>query len=66
MSKLVKFGGSSLANSEQYAKVINIISEDEQRKVVVVSAPGKRFDDDVKITDLLIQYATQVINKEDY
>ena len=66
MSKLVKFGGSSLANSEQYAKVINIISEDEQRKVVVVSAPGKRFDDDVKITDLLIQYATQVINKDDY
>lgn len=66
MFKLVKFGGSSLANSEQYAKVLNIIAQDAQRKFIVVSAPGKRFDSDIKVTDLLIQYAQQVINHKDY
>ncbi len=53
MLKVAKFGGSSLANASQFAKVKNIIEADPARKVVVVSAPGKRFSEDNKITDLL-------------
>lgn len=51
--KTVKFGGTSLANSEQFRKVAEIIKSDPSRRYVVVSAPGKRFDGDEKITDLL-------------
>ncbi|MGO3548995.1 MAG: amino acid kinase family protein, partial [Paucilactobacillus nenjiangensis] len=40
--KVIKFGGSSLADSDQIKKVIKIVSSDPQRKCVVVSAPGKR------------------------
>lgn len=57
MVKVVKFGGSSLANAAQYQKVIEILRADPERRIVVVSAPGKRFKDDVKVTDLLIKYA---------
>ena len=64
--KVVKFGGSSLATGEQFSKVVSIIDDDIDRKVVVTSAPGKRFDGDVKVTDLLIQYAQAVIDKKDY
>lgn len=53
MLKVAKFGGSSLADSNQFIKVKKIIESDESRKVVVVSACGKRFDDDNKVTDLL-------------
>lgn len=53
MLKVLKFGGSSLASSEQFAKVKGIVSSDETREFVVVSAPGKRNSDDNKITDLL-------------
>ncbi len=53
MLKVAKFGGSSLADEKQFAKVKSIISADEGRKVIVVSAPGKRSKDDNKITDLL-------------
>lgn len=53
MSKVCKFGGSSLAGADQYRKVKEIIQADPQRTVVVVSAAGKRFADDHKITDLL-------------
>ena len=53
MIKVVKFGGSSLADAAQFKKVKDIVKADVQRAVVVVSAPGKRFDDDNKITDLL-------------
>ena len=53
MITVVKFGGSSLASSEQFKKVKNIILSDDKRKVVVVSAPGKRFGKDSKVTDLL-------------
>ncbi|SES40217.1 aspartate kinase [Salipaludibacillus aurantiacus] len=65
--KVVKFGGSSLANGTQFKKVANIVLADKQRKVVVVSAPGKRNTDDIKTTDLLITLANEVIqgnNKE--
>ena len=53
MAKVVKFGGSSLASAEQFEKVGNIIRADVQRKFVVPSAPGKRFSDDIKVTDML-------------
>lgn len=53
MIKVVKFGGSSLADAAQFKKVKDIIQADGQRTAVVVSAPGKRFGDDNKITDLL-------------
>ena len=53
MKKIVKFGGSSLANAEQFQKVGEIIRSDESRRYVVPSAPGKRFDEDIKVTDML-------------
>ena len=53
MKKVVKFGGSSLANVEQFQKVGNIIRSEEGRRYVVPSAPGKRFSGDTKVTDLL-------------
>lgn len=53
MLKVTKFGGSSMADAGQYRKVGDIILSDPHRRVVVVSAAGKRFNDDHKITDLL-------------
>ena len=53
MKKVVKFGGSSLANAEQFQKVGDIIRSEESRRYVVPSAPGKRFSADTKVTDLL-------------
>ena len=53
MTKVVKFGGSSLANAGQFAKVGRIIRSDESRRYVVPSAPGKRNPKDTKVTDLL-------------
>ncbi|MFC1763598.1 aspartate kinase [Planctomycetota bacterium] len=52
--KVVKFGGSSVANAQQILKIIDIVKADADRRIVVVSAPGKRFSDDIKVTDLLI------------
>ena len=51
--KVVKFGGSSMADAGQYRKIRDIIAADPERKIVVVSAAGKRFKEDHKITDLL-------------
>ena len=53
--KVVKFGGSSLCDAEHFRKVKEIILSDPSRCYVVPSAPGKRFDGDVKITDMLYQ-----------
>ena len=53
MLKVAKFGGSSMADAGQYRKVRDIILADPARRVVVVSAAGKRFKNDHKITDLL-------------
>ena len=53
MLKVAKFGGSSLCDGEQFAKVKKIVQSDASRSVIVVSAPGKRFHDDNKVTDLL-------------
>lgn len=55
MKKVVKFGGSSLASAEQFKKVGDIIRSDESRRYVVPSAPGKRFDGDIKVTDMLYE-----------
>ena len=51
--KVVKFGGSSLADAKQFRRVAEIIKADPSRRYVVPSAPGKRFSDDVKVTDML-------------
>lgn len=65
MKKVVKFGGSSLASAQQFEKVGAIIRADESRKYVVPSAPGKRFSDDVKVTDMLYQtYALAAAGKK--
>ncbi|WP_058307501.1 aspartate kinase [Gracilibacillus massiliensis] len=64
--KVAKFGGSSVANAEQLQKVANIIQDDKERKVIVVSAPGKRFSDDVKVTDLLIALGEAYFKKQPY
>lgn len=53
MIKVAKFGGSSVADGKQFKKVKKIIESDDNRRVIVVSAPGRRFTDDNKITDLL-------------
>ncbi len=66
MSKVVKFGGSSLADAKQFKKVAEIIRADEERCYIVPSAPGKRFKDDTKVTDLLYQCYDKVSAGEDF
>lgn len=61
-----KFGGSSVANAQQIKKILNIINQNEQRKIVIVSAPGKRYAEDAKVTDLLIQLYDKVLLSEKY
>ena len=58
--KVVKFGGSSVADAIQLQKVKSIVMSDPDRKYVVVSAPGKRYSDDNKITDLLYLCKTHI------
>lgn len=58
--KVVKFGGSSLASGPAVENALKIITAEAERQVVVTSAPGKRFDDDIKVTDLLIKYAHEI------
>ncbi len=53
--KVIKFGGSSLADAEHFKNAAKIVRDDSARKYVVVSAPGKRSADDTKITDMLLQ-----------
>ena len=52
-TKVVKFGGSSLAEACQFKKAKDIITADKSRRFVVPSAPGKRFKEDTKVTDML-------------
>ncbi len=63
--KVVKFGGSSLADAEQFRKVAAIVKADANRRFVVASAPGKRFSADVKVTDMLYHCFDMVRNHED-
>ena len=53
MIKVAKFGGTSVASAKTFKMIMDIVLKDERRKVVVVSAPGKREKDDSKVTDLL-------------
>lgn len=64
--KVVKFGGTSLASAEQVKKVYDIITSDPKRKFVVVSAPGKRNPQDIKVTDLLIECAENILSGKEY
>ena len=61
-----KFGGTSLASASQIKKVADIIRANPDRRYVVASAPGKRFSDDIKITDLLYKLHAQFTNGEDF
>ncbi len=63
MKKVVKFGGSSLASAEQFEKVGEIVRSDNARMYVVPSAPGKRYNSDTKVTDML--YACYDLAKKD-
>ena len=63
MLKIAKFGGSSCASGEQFRKVKEIVMEDRERHYIVVSAPGKRNDQDTKVTDLLLSLYDAVQNK---
>ncbi|GIN84722.1 aspartokinase 3 [Heyndrickxia sporothermodurans] len=63
--KVVKFGGSSLATGEQVKKVFKIVTSDPERKIVVVSAPGKRYPTDEKITDLLIEFGKRHLHDQE-
>lgn len=65
MKKIVKFGGSSLADGSQFKKVHDIIVDDQTRQYVVPSAPGKRFKEDIKVTDLLYK-AYEHVEMEDF
>ena len=66
MIKVVKFGGSSLADAHQFKKVGKIIRKDGDRRYVVPSAPGKRTPDDTKVTDMLYScYAQALLEEED-
>lgn len=63
--KVAKFGGSSLASSDQVRKVVKIIKDDPMRRYIVVSAPGKRHTDDIKVTDLLISLHDNLVAGKD-
>jgi len=60
---VAKFGGTSLASASQIKKVCNIITSDPERRIIVVSAPGKRSRDDIKVTDMLIACAQAGLEK---
>ena len=66
MKKVVKFGGSSLADAHQFSKVADIIHADESRVFVIPSAPGKRFDGDTKVTDMLYRCYEKAAAGEHY
>ena len=64
MLKVLKFGGSSLADAAQFKKVAEIIKAEKERRYVVASAPGKRFSADIKVTDMLLDCYEHCFDKE--
>ena len=62
--KVVKFGGSSLADAEHFRQVASIVKADPARRYVVPSAPGKRFKEDTKVTDMLYACYEKIRNHE--
>ncbi|MBQ5310456.1 MAG: aspartate kinase [Oscillospiraceae bacterium] len=65
-TKVVKFGGSSLADAEHFRKVADIVLSDKSRRFVVASAPGKRFSGDVKVTDMLYNCYDMAVKGESF
>ena len=63
---VAKFGGTSLADADRFRKVRDIIEKDPARRIIVVSAPGKRFPADCKVTDLLEQCYEAASRSENY
>lgn len=63
--KVCKFGGTSVASAEQIKKVVDIVLADVERRIVVVSAPGKRNSQDTKVTDLLITLGETALRGDD-
>lgn len=66
MSKVAKFGGSSLADANQFRKAGDIVRADSSRLFVVPSAPGKRFPKDTKVTDMLLALYKSAAKGEDF
>ena len=64
--KVVKFGGSSLADAGQFRKVAEIVLADPDRRYVVASAPGKRFSEDTKVTDMLYACYEKAARGDDF
>ena len=64
MLKVLKFGGSSLADAKQFKKVAEIIKAEKERRYIVASAPGKRFSSDIKVTDMLLDCYEHSFDKE--
>lgn len=60
--KVSKFGGTSMADAQTIKQVVDIVKSDEERQFIVVSAPGKRFKEDIKVTDLLYLLADEIIH----
>lgn len=65
-SIVVKFGGTSLADAGQFKKVASIIAKNPARRFVVASAPGKRFSEDIKVTDMLYACYDLAVKGEDF
>ncbi len=63
---VAKFGGTSLSDAAQFHKVRKIIEQDPARRFIVASAPGKRFADDVKVTDLLLDCYEKAVQGQDF
>lgn len=63
---VVKFGGTSLADEGQFRKAAAIVAKNKARKFVVASAPGKRYDDDIKVTDLLYECYDKAAAGDDF
>lgn len=63
---VVKFGGTSLADAGQFKKVAAIISKNPSRRFVVASAPGKRYPEDIKVTDMLYACYDLAVKGEDF
>ena len=63
--KVVKFGGSSLADAEHFKQVASIVKADPSRRFVIASAPGKRFKEDTKVTDLFYTCYNMTRKQED-
>ena len=61
MIKVCKFGGTSMADAKAMTQAKAIIESDASRRYVVVSAPGKRFKEDIKITDMLYKCNQEVL-----